>query len=120
VLLTFFYGTRSFADTKALTRILLGAFTIASLITITNVYGITDWGEMDYGDNNLYEANRVYGFFGHANETGALIAFFLPAYVAVAMSERRFCDLPSTSHSMAKSSSGSTEPFLEGRSRTWP
>jgi O-antigen ligase len=43
---------------------------------------------MDYGSNDLYEANRVYGFFGHANETGALVAVFLPAYVAVAMSEK--------------------------------
>jgi O-antigen ligase len=88
LLLTFFYGTRSFEDAKVMTRILLGAFTIASVITITNVYGYTDIGNMEYGDNDLYEANRVYGFFGHANETGALIAVFLPAYVAVAMSEK--------------------------------
>ena len=31
-----------------------------------------------------------------------------------------FCDFASTSQVMAKSCSGSTEPFFEGRSRTWP
>ncbi len=87
LLLTYFYGTRSAADAQALTKTLLGAFTVASLLTITNVYGITDVGHMEVGSNNLDEASRIYGFFGHANETGALIAMFLPVYVAIAMSE---------------------------------
>ncbi len=39
---------------------------------------------------------------------------------ARAMSLSRFCALGSTSQSMRKSWSGSTEPLLAGRSRTWP
>jgi hypothetical protein len=39
---------------------------------------------------------------------------------ALAMSDRRLPDLVSTSHFMAKSFAGSTEPSFEGRSRTWP
>ena len=41
-------------------------------------------------------------------------------FSAVAMSDRRFEALASTSQSMAKSSSGRTLPSLAGRSRTWP
>ena len=37
---------------------------------------------------------------------------------ALAMSERRFADFASVSQLMAKSSSGSTEPSFDGRSRT--
>jgi O-antigen ligase len=88
MLLTFFYGTRTFNEAKVLTKLLLGAFTFASIITVTNVYGLTHVGNIIYGYNNLYEANRVYGFFGHANETGVLIVLLLPAYVAVAMTSR--------------------------------
>jgi O-antigen ligase len=87
LLLVYFYGSRSVADVKFLTQVLLAAFTVANVLTITNVYGLTDVGSMLYGYNNMYEANRVYGFFGHANETGALIAMFLPAYVAIAMTQ---------------------------------
>jgi O-antigen ligase len=83
LLLMFFYGTRSVADSAAITRTLLIAMTVASLVTITNVYGYTDIGAMMYGDNDLYEANRVYGAFGHANETGTLIVVLLPAYLAM-------------------------------------
>ena len=41
-------------------------------------------------------------------------------FTALAMSLSRFCALPSTSQVMSKSCSGSTEPSLAGRSRTWP
>ena len=86
--LTFFYGARTEADARFLLRVLFAAFSVSSLLTITNVYGLTDVGSMRFGDNNLYEANRVYGFFGHANETGVLIAIFLPAYAALVTYDR--------------------------------
>ena len=41
-------------------------------------------------------------------------------FIAAAMSLSRLAALGSTSQVMAKSLSGSTEPSLEGRSRTWP
>ncbi len=41
-------------------------------------------------------------------------------FMASAMSLSRFAALGSTSQLMAKSSSGRTDPSLEGRSRTWP
>lgn len=88
LLLVFFYGARSVSDVRFLMSVLLGAFSIANLLTITNVYGLTTVGDLHFGDNNQYEANRVYGFFGHANETGALIAILLPAYVALVTAAR--------------------------------
>ncbi len=88
MLLTFFYGTRTFNEAKTLTKVLLGAFAAASILTVTNVYGLTHVGNIVYGYNNLYEDNRVYGFFGHANETGVLIVLLVPAYIAVAMTSR--------------------------------
>ena len=42
------------------------------------------------------------------------------AFTARTMSLMCLVDLSPTSHSMAKSCSGSTEPSLAGRSRTWP
>jgi O-antigen ligase len=87
LLLTFFYSINSIADGIALLRILLICITVANALTISNVFGLTDIGRMIYGNNDAYEANRVYGFFGHANETGTLIAAMLPAYVAIASYE---------------------------------
>jgi len=86
--LTFFYATRTLTDTKSILRALLVCVGVASLLTITNVYGITDVGNMAYGDNGNVEGGRVYGFFGHANETGVLIVVLLPAYIAATISSR--------------------------------
>jgi O-antigen ligase len=88
MLLMFFYGVNQVADGLALLRMLLACVTVANLLTITNVYGLTNVGEMIYGYNNDFEANRVYGFFGHANETGTMIAVMLPGYVALASRQR--------------------------------
>ncbi len=43
-----------------------------------------------------------------------------PDTAAVAISLSRLADFGSASHCIAKSSSGNTDPSLEGRSRTWP
>jgi O-antigen ligase len=84
LMLTFFYGITSVAEGFLVLRVLLVCVTLANVLTITNVYGLTDVGHLVFGDNNDFEANRVYGFFGHANETGTMIAVMLPGYVAMA------------------------------------
>jgi O-antigen ligase len=90
LLLMYFYGARTAADSIAITKALLVAMAVASLITITNVYGLTDIGATVFGGNDNYEANRVFGFFGHANETGTLIVVLLPAYLAMYSGARDF------------------------------
>jgi hypothetical protein len=56
--------------------------------TLGNVVGVFNIGFTLIGtEGNL--AGRVYGAFGHANETAALIVCLLPAYIATAQSGRR-------------------------------
>jgi O-antigen ligase len=86
--LTFFYATRTEADVKAILRALLVCIGVASALTITNVYGITDVGHMPHGDNGNIEGGRIYGFFGHANETGVFMVVLLPAYIAATVTSR--------------------------------
>jgi hypothetical protein len=60
--------------------------------TLGNVVGVFNIGFTVIGtEGNL--AGRVYGAFGHANETAALIVCLLPAYIATAQSGRRITAL---------------------------
>ena len=85
VFVLFLYGTRTLADARFLLTCLLVAVTAANAIAIGNVAGLFDIGTTPVGsEGNL--VGRVFGAFGHANETAALIVAILPAYVAVAFS----------------------------------
>jgi O-antigen ligase len=86
--IAFFYATRTQADVKYILRTILVCIGLASLVTIANVYGVTDIGHMPYGDNGNVEGGRVFGFFGHANETGVLMVMLLPAYIAATLTSR--------------------------------
>jgi O-antigen ligase len=68
-------------------KILLLAVSAANLITIANIAGITSIGIDPIGDDDP-SAARIKGIFGHENETGALLAALLPAYIAVVESKR--------------------------------
>jgi O-antigen ligase len=81
--LTAFYGVQNEEDFKTVMKVLLGAFVVSSLVTITDVVGLTHLGTK-IGDSGA-EADRVFGAFGNANETGALIVYLTPAVVALAM-----------------------------------
>jgi hypothetical protein len=77
-----FYGVRDLDDARLVTKALLIAIAIANLATVTDVLGLTTFG-VRIGDSGA-EEGRVFGVFGHANETGALIVCLLPAMIAAA------------------------------------
>ena len=83
-----FYGVQNEDDFRFVLRTLVGAVGISSILTLTDLVGITSLG-MRVGDRGA-EADRVFGAFGHANETGSLLAFLLPPMVAVVISARGF------------------------------
>jgi O-antigen ligase len=81
-----FYGLRSAEQARTVLRAFLIICTIANALTITDVMGITSFG-VEIGAGGA-EENRVFGFFGHAVETGSLIVFILPLVVAFAFTSR--------------------------------
>jgi O-antigen ligase len=83
-----FYGVQNEDDFRFVLRALVGAVGISSILTLTDLVGITSLG-MRVGDRGA-EADRVFGAFGHANETGSLLSFLLPPMVALVMSARGF------------------------------
>jgi hypothetical protein len=85
-MLAVFYGLRDFRDTRWLLRVLLAALAIVNLLTLTDLVGATNIG-MKMGTQGG-EAGRVFGGFGHANDTAALIVCLLPAMLATAISVR--------------------------------
>lgn len=83
----YLYGTQTLADAKFVVKCVLLAVAAANAIAIGNVAGLFHIGVTTIGtEGNL--AGRVFGAFGHANETAALIACLLPAYIAAALSSR--------------------------------
>jgi O-antigen ligase len=82
--LLFFYAARTAADVRVVMTCLLAGIALGSLFTVTNVLGLTSIGPTIYGHENEVEGGRVYGYFGHANETGTLLAALFPAYIAMA------------------------------------
>jgi O-antigen ligase len=81
-----FYALRTRSDVMTVLKGFALAITAANFFTITDVVGVTHFG-VKVGDSGA-EAGRVFGMFGHANETGALIACVLPCVVALAASSR--------------------------------
>jgi hypothetical protein len=77
------YGLRSMDDVWLLLRWLLGAIAIANLAALLDAAGIVHFG-MRVGDQGG-EEGRVFGAFGHANDTGALIVCTLPGLLAFTM-----------------------------------
>jgi hypothetical protein len=83
---TIFYAVQSETDFKVLLKTLVSAIGLSSILTLTDVIGLTHFG-VRVGQEGA-EADRVFGMFGHANETGALLVSLLPAMVAVATMSR--------------------------------
>jgi hypothetical protein len=83
---TIFYAVRDETDFKVLLKTLVAAIGLSSILTLTDVVGLTHFG-VRVGQEGA-ETDRVFGMFGHANETGALLVSLLPAMVAVATASR--------------------------------
>jgi O-antigen ligase len=83
-----FYGVQDEEDYRTLMNVLLAAVGITSILTLTDLVGLTGLG-MKVGESGA-EADRVFGAFGHANETAAMLACMLPGLVATVMWARGF------------------------------
>lgn len=79
----FFYGTRTTSDGVLLTKALVAAVTAANIISIASIKGYIDIPGVT---GTAGQVGRAEGAFGDANETAALIAAMIPAYVAIARS----------------------------------
>jgi O-antigen ligase len=86
-----FFGVRHAEDARFVLKVLLAAVALANLATLSDVAGLTSFG-VRVGDSGA-EEGRVFGVFGHANETGALIVTLLPAMLAAAMASHRLSRL---------------------------
>lgn len=83
-----FYGVQNEDDFRFVLRTLVAVVGVSSILTLTDLVGVTNLG-MKVGERGA-EADRVFGAFGHANETGSLLACMLPPLVAIAASSRGF------------------------------
>lgn len=83
---TYFYGTESEQDFLLLSKALAFCICIANILTLADVAGVVHLG-LTVGQGGV-EADRVFGVFGHANDTAALIVCVLPMMVTVANSSR--------------------------------
>ena len=83
---TYFYGVDSKDDFFVMTKTLALAIGVANVLTLADVAGLIHLG-ITIGSEGV-EADRVFGVFGHANDTAALIVCLLPMLAAVATSSR--------------------------------
>jgi hypothetical protein len=88
VFAVYFYGTRTADDVELLIKTLLIAVGISNIYTLAVLAGFPVVGAEVVGSET--GARRVNGVFGHANETGTLIAALLPAFIAVAEGSRGY------------------------------
>jgi O-antigen ligase/polysaccharide polymerase Wzy-like membrane protein len=83
-----FYGLRNLEDCRWVIGVLLLAIAGANVATLADTAGIVHFG-MKVGEAGP-EAGRVFGAFGHANDTGTLIVTMLPGMVAMMVRTERF------------------------------
>lgn len=82
-----FYGLRTMDDAKWLIGALLLAIAGANLLTLADSVGLVHVG-MKVGERGP-EAGRIFGAFGHANDTGTLIVTMLPGMIAMMVTSQR-------------------------------
>ena len=86
--LAVFYGVQDERDYRTVLNALMAAIGISSVLTLTDLAGLTALGTK-VGETGA-EADRVFGAFGNANETGALLGCMLPGVIAMTLSTRGF------------------------------
>ncbi len=79
------YGLKDMKEVWTALKWLAGCVAIANFATLLDTAGIVHFG-MRMGDSGA-EEGRVFGAFGHANDTGALIVGLLPAMAMLAWGE---------------------------------
>jgi hypothetical protein len=83
-----FYGLRDLEDTRYVLKALLLAIGAANFLTNLDTAHIIHLG-MKIGERGA-EAGRVFGAFGHANETGSMLVCFLAPMIAMLYTTRAF------------------------------
>jgi O-Antigen ligase len=83
-----FYGVQDERDYRTVMNVLLAVVGISSLLTLTDLAGLTSLGTK-VGETGA-EADRVFGQFGHANETAAMLGCMIPGLIATLMWNRGF------------------------------
>jgi O-antigen ligase len=83
-----FYGVQDEKDYRTVMNVLLATVGITSALTLTDLVGVTSLGTK-IGSAGA-EADRVFGQFGHANETAAMLGCMIPPLIATLMSNRGF------------------------------
>ncbi|MNS81157.1 hypothetical protein D3C72_1148610 [compost metagenome] len=82
---------------------------------------VTRWTSVSFSAFFLFRTSRTCQLIASPSRSGSVARMTRSARLAAsAISDRRLDALASTSQTMAKSSSGRTEPSLDGRSRMWP
>jgi hypothetical protein len=80
------YGLKDMKEVWTSLKWLTGCIAAANVATLLDTAGIVHFG-MRMGDSGA-EEGRVFGAFGHANDTGALIVGLLPAMAMLAYGSR--------------------------------
>ncbi len=88
MLLTAFYALRRMEDVRWVLSVLLLGIAAANFATLVDTAGIHSFG-MKVGDHGP-ELGRVFGVFGHANDTGALLVCVIPAMTAMMVTNHGF------------------------------
>ena len=88
MLLAAFYGLRTIEDSKWVIGVLLLAIAGANVATLADTVGLVHFG-MKVGEKGP-EAGRIFGAFGHANDTGTLIVAMLPGMIAMMIGSQGF------------------------------
>ena len=83
---TYFYGVEREQDFFLFAKTLAAWIGFANILTLADVAGLVHLG-ITIGTGGV-EADRVFGVFGHANDTATLIVCTLPMLVTVALSSR--------------------------------
>lgn len=78
----FFYGTVTNRDAIVIIWALLVGLVLANMAALISATGVVIIGENVQGEFGE-EAGRLFGAFGHANETAAFTVFLLPAVIAM-------------------------------------
>jgi len=81
-----FHALNDERDVRTVMKALAAALGIANIATLADVAGIIHLGT-NIGTSGA-EEGRVFGVFGHANDTAALIVALLPVSIAVALESR--------------------------------
>lgn len=85
MLLVFFYGVMKSKDVIWLIRMVVWLVMFGNVLTLVDAFGLPDLAILE-----IHYSGRIQGFIGQPNDYGAFLAFFLPATIALFISEIGF------------------------------